>query len=492
MSIYEQYEPVIGLEIHTQLLTESKAYSSDSTEFGVAPNTNISPISLGYPGTLPVMNHKTIDYAIMLGTALNCEINRVNEFARKNYFYADLPKGYQITQDTTPICTNGQLDIKLDGKKINIGITRVHMEEDSGKSMHDIDPYNTLIDLNRAGVPLLEIVSEPDLRSAEEAYAYVAEVRKIVRYLEICDGNMEEGSMRCDANISVRKKGVEAFGTKVEVKNMNSIRNVKRAIEHEIKRQIDALEAGENIAQETRGFEPVKGTTFPMRSKEEANDYRYFPEPDLPPVIVDREWIEQVQANMPKLPEVLFEKFTQEYSLSEYDSSVIVESKPIALYFLEWAEKIKDSTILSKDSKKAYKMAANWLLGPIKSYLNQQAISIADFPVSLPNRIQLLELILENKISNSIAEQKLLPELIQQPDQTPEQIAEKLNLIQDSDSNAIEMWVNEAIAKYPEKVEEYKSGKKGLMGLFMGEVMKLSKGKVDPKLASQLLAKKLN
>ncbi len=463
-----------------QLLTESKAYSSDSAEFGGMPNTNVSVITLGHPGTLPRMNRKVIDHGIRLGLACGCEIRRENQFARKNYFYADLPKGYQITQDTTPICTGGHITIKVDGEEKNIGLIRIHMEEDAGKSMHDTDPFDTLVDLNRAGVALLEMVSEPDIRTPEEAYAYLTEVRKLVRYLDICDGNMEEGSLRCDANISVRLRGAEKFGRRVEVKNMNSIRNVQRAIAYEIERQITEIEAGGEISQDTRSFDATAGTTFVMRSKEMANDYRYFPEPDLPPVIIDQPWIERVRALMPALPNELFKRFVKEYGLSEYDAAVITDNKPVALYFDRLAALTTN-----------YKAAANWVTGDIKSYLNERALHMEQFPVSPDGIAQLISLIDEGKVSHSMASQKIFPSLCESPDQTPLEIATRLDLIQSSDAGELEKWVDEAIAKYPEKVAEYRAGKKGLTGLFMGEVMKLSKGKADPKVANALVVSKL-
>jgi len=319
--IRTRYKAVIGLEVHAQMLTHSKAYSSDANVYGEAPNTLVSPVSLGHPGSLPVMNKKTIEFAIKLGIACGCVITEKQHFARKNYFYPDLPKGYQITQDKTPICTGGKIIIRDEnGEEKEIGLTRIHMEEDAGKSIHDMDIYDTLVDLNRAGVPLLEIVSEPDLSSAQEAYNYLTEVRKLVRYLEICDGNMEEGSLRCDANISVMRVDANAFGTKVEVKNMNSIRNVQRAIDFEINRQIALIETGEPIAQETRAFDALKGVTVSLRTKEAANDYRYFPEPDLPPITVTQEDIAQVKTLMPPLPRALFLKYTNELQLSAYDA----------------------------------------------------------------------------------------------------------------------------------------------------------------------------
>lgn len=478
----EKYEPVIGLEVHIQLLTDSKVFCADSTEYGKAPNTNVSPISLGHPGILPKFNEQVIDYAIRLGLACDCDIRRENEFARKNYFYADLPKGYQITQDKTPICTGGHIKIKdNDGNENQIGITRIHIEEDSGKSIHDQDPFKTLIDLNRAGVPLLEMVSEPEIRTPGEAYRFLTEVRKLVRYLGICDGNMEEGSMRCDANVSVRLKGEKKFGEKVEVKNMNSIRNVQRAIEYEIIRQVEALENEEKIFQETRNFDAVSGTTAVMRTKEMADDYRYFPEPDLPRVIISKEYIESVKADLPKLPNYLFDKYTNSLGLSEYDAQVITDSKSIAEFY----------EVLITHTKN-YKAAANWLMGPIKSYLNENAKIITDLPVSAKGIADLIQLVEEGKISYSIASQKIFPLLINNPEKSPFQIAEDNNLLQESDDDNISEFVSQAIAKYPDKVIEYKNGKKGLIGLFMGEVMKLSKGKADPQKASIQVEKMLN
>jgi aspartyl-tRNA(Asn)/glutamyl-tRNA(Gln) amidotransferase subunit B len=476
MSSYnDKYEAVIGLEIHIQLLTNSKAYSSDSAAFTLLPNSNISPITLGHPGTLPKTNKRAIEFAVKLGLACGCTITRENQYARKNYFYADLPKGYQITQDKTPICTGGKINIKNDnGGLTTINLTRIHMEEDAGKSMHDQDAFDSLVDLNRAGVPLLEMVSEPEIRSAEDAYKFLTEVRKLVRYLEICDGNMEEGSMRCDANISIRLKGDTKLGQKVEVKNMNSIRNVQRAIEHEILRQIELAENSEIISQETRSFDAVKGTTFSLRSKEMANDYRYFPEPDLSPVIVDEVYIEQVKALMPPLPEYLHNKFTGEFQLSEYDAGVLTESKPFALYYLE----------LTKHTKN-YKTAANWLTVNVKAYLNENAIEIEDFIIKPQQIAEIVALIDEGKISNNIATQKIFPALLDNPNKTVLDLANENNWLLSEDVDSLNQWVKEALASYPDKVEEYRSGKKGLLGLFMGEVMKKSQGKVDPKIANQ-------
>lgn len=478
MSIdYDKYEAVIGLEVHAQMLTKSKAFCADAVEYGASPNTLVSPISLGHPGTLPVHNKEAVKNAVKLGIACGCDIASFNYYARKNYFYADLPKGYQISQHTTPICENGHVDIKLkDGTEKRIGLIRIHMEEDTGKSMHDQDVYDTLIDYNRAGTALVEMVSLPDIRTGEEAYQYLTEVRKLVRYLGICDGNMEEGSMRCDANVSVRLKGAEAFGTKVEVKNMNSIRNVQRAIDHEIKRQIEAIEAGEKIVQETRTFEATRGVTIVMRTKEGASDYRYFPEPDLPPLHISNAYIDEVKAQMPALPKALFTRFTAELGLSDYDAGVLTESREVAEYF--------EAVLAHTGNVKA---AANWVMVQIKGYLNEHAIDITSFALKPAQIAEIIRLIDDGKISNSVATQKVFGALIAAPEKTALQIAEELNLIQESNSDELQQWIDAAIAKYPEKVQEYKSGKVSLVGLFMGEVMKLSKGKADPKVASQLV-----
>jgi aspartyl-tRNA(Asn)/glutamyl-tRNA(Gln) amidotransferase subunit B len=481
MSVYDKYETVIGLECHIQLLTKTKMYSSDVAEYGALPNTNVSVVTLGHPGTLPVVNGKAIEFAVKLGIAVNATIREENQFARKNYFYADLPKGYQITQDKTPICNGGFIIAKLkDGVTKKINLTRIHMEEDAGKSLHDIDPYDTLIDLNRAGTPLLEIVTEPDFRSGEEAYAYLTEVRKLVRYLEICDGNMEEGSLRCDANISVMLKGAKEFGKKVEVKNMNSFRNVQRAIDFEIKRQIDLVEAGEPIAGETRSFDAVKGLTFSLRSKENANDYRYFPEPDLQPVFVTQEYIDKVKANLPTLPDELFNTYTQKYKLSEYDALQIIDLKEVAAYY----NKLVNYTT-------NYKSAANWVMGPVKAYLNERALTISEFTLDPKKIAEIISLIDEGKVSNAAATQSIFPELMNHQTKTAQQIAQELDLLQNSNTNELQDLVNAALSKFPEKITEYKNGKVGLLGLFVGEVMKLSKGKADPKLLNQLVKETL-
>lgn len=480
-SIRDKYQEVIGLEIHVQLLTKSKAYSGDANEYGSLPNTNVSVITMAHPGTLPRSNKEVVNYAIKLGLACNCAITEFNHYDRKNYFYPDLPKGYQLTQDATPICVGGHIPITTkSGIKKDVKLNRIHMEEDAGKSMHLEGEEESLVDLNRAGVPLLEIVTEPDIRSSEEAYALLGEIRKLVRYLEVCDGNMEEGSMRCDANISVMLKGSKEYGKKVEVKNMNSIRNVQRAIEHEIERQINMIENEEPINSETRLFNAVDGTTRSMRTKEELNDYRYFPEPDLQPIIVNQEWIDRIKASMPALPHELVQKFTQEYKLPEYDALVLTDSKEMALFFDEVCAKAKNK-----------KAASNWVMGPVKSYLNELTLHIKDFPLSAAQIVEVIELIDSGKVSNSVAEQKLFKLMLQSPSKTALQIAEENDLIQQSDASSLQGIVDEVLAQNNSEVERYKSGEKKLMGFFMGQVMKASKGKADPKVTTKIIQETL-
>ncbi len=479
-SIKSKYEAVIGLEVHAQMLTKSKAYSNDINEYGASPNTQVSVVTLGHPGTLPVMNKKTIEYAVKLGIACGCTIAPEQYFARKNYFYPDLPKGYQITQDKTPICTGGSIIIRDENQEEkSIRLTRIHMEEDAGKSIHDVDVYDTLVDLNRAGTPLLEIVTEPDIGSSTEAYNYLTEVRKLLRYLEICDGNMEEGSMRCDANISVRIKGDKAFGTKVEVKNMNSIRNVQRAIEFEINRQIEAIENKQPLTQETRAFDALKGITISMRTKEAANDYRYFPEPDLQPITVNEAYIQSVEKTMPALPRVLFEKYTKVFGLSSYDAYNLTDSKGIALYYEE---------LIAFTSN--YKAAANWMMGDVKSYLNEFGVEIDQFPIT-PQRLSgLITLIEQGKVSTSMASQRIFPEMLNSEAEAI-QIAEQLNLIQDSSEDSLKAFILEVFNNHPNEVERFKNGEKQLTGFFMGQLMKVSKGKADPKTSNSLLRQML-
>lgn len=476
-----KYELVIGLEVHIQLATNTKIFSSDSAEFGGEPNSHISIVSLGLPGSLPYLNSKVIDYAIKLGLATNCSINLENRFDRKNYFYADLPKGYQITQDVLPICKEGFIEIKtktFGSRKVRVN--RIHMEEDAGKSMHDQDPADSLIDLNRAGVPLLELVSEPDLRSAEEAAQYVSEIRRLVRFLGISDGNMEEGSLRCDANISVRLKGETTYGNRCEVKNVNSMRNLQRAIVYEFRRQVQLLEAGEYIDQQTLNFDASTGVTSPLRSKELASDYRYFPEPDLQPIILTEEYIERVHASMPELPQALEIRYVKELGLSEYDAGLLTSEKEISDYFNEIIKSTSD-----------YKAATNWISGPVRSYLNETGIQINELGIKPASLSELINLVSEGKLSFTVAVQQVFQAMLSQPECRAIDIVTEMNLLISADFSDLDNLVEEVLNLYPDKVLEYKKGKKGVLGLFMGEFMKRSKGNADPKTANSLIIKKL-
>ncbi len=476
-----KYEAVIGLEVHAQLLTKSKLFCGDSTRFGALPNTHVSPISLAHPGTLPVMNKEVITLAVKLGIALHCKIEEHNYFARKNYFYPDLPKGYQVSQHTAPICNAGYLSIQTSNGKKEVKLNRIHMEEDAGKSIHDLLEDYTAIDLNRAGTPLLEIVTEPDMHSAEEAYIFLTELRKLVRWLDVCDGNMEEGSLRCDANISVRIKGETRLGTRVEVKNLNSIRNVKKAIEIEVERLISITEKGEKIIQETRSFNADTNTTFSLRSKEEADDYRYFPEPDLPPFLIKEEYVNSIKATMPALPAQLQQKYMQEYALSDYDAAMICVDKEDANFF----ETLVAKTKLSKNT-------ANWVNGPIRNYCNDNNIDIKNFPLSTEAIANLIKFSESGKIHFNVASTRLMEAMIKEKNDSPETLAMSMNLLQENNTDTLEKWVNETIAAMPDKVKEYKNGKKGLIGLFAGNVKKLSNGKADMGTVTKMLEERLN
>ncbi len=480
MTDHHLYEVVVGLEVHAQLLTKSKLFCGDSIAYGSEPNTQVSPITLAHPGTLPKMNRKAIEYAVKLGLACHCAIEKQNYFARKNYFYPDLPKGYQVSQHTTPICKGGYVAIRVNEQVKNIRLNRIHLEEDAGKSLHDVDDYQTCIDYNRAGTPLLEIVSEPDLRSSDEAFYYLTELRKLVRYLEVCDGNMEEGSFRCDANISVRKKGDTVLGTRVEVKNLNSIRNVKRAIDHEASRLIGLLENKETIIQQTRSYDANKGTTFAIRDKEDADDYRYFPDPDLTPFHLQDDFIETIRQTIPPLQEQRVKKYTSDWQLPAYDANVLTEERDIADFF----EEIAASTT-------HFKAASNWMLGPVKSWLNANNRVIKEFPLSPITITELIDLVDAGQISYTAAAGKLFDHLISNPGKAPRQAAAELNLLQQSDAGSLEPIINEVLEKHADKVKEYKKGKKGLLSLFVGEVMKRSKGKADPRATNEILLEKL-
>jgi len=481
-SMHPRYEVVIGLEVHAQLRTSSKLFCGDSTRFGADPNTQVSPLTLAHPGTLPYLNKEALEHAVRMGLACGSDITRRSYFARKNYFYPDLPKGYQISQHHDPVCVGGSVGIRLpDGASREIRLTRIHLEEDAGKSIHDQDPLQTLLDYNRAGTPLIEIVTEPDIRSAEEAFAFLTEVRKLVRWIGVCDGNMEEGSLRCDANISLRPHGETRLGTRVEVKNLNSIRHVRRAIEIEVERLAALLDAGEIVRQETRSFQASDETTFAIRTKEDADDYRYFPEPDLPPFHFTEDWLERLTASLPALPEVMADRFRREYGLSEYDARQLCEEKEGCDYFL--------SRLPAPEVAKPF---ANWLLGPVRSLMNERGLDWAGLPISREAWADLLSLVAQGGISFSSASQQLLPKMMEGDERMPSDIAASGGLLQDAGGDEIVAWVEQALASMPDKVAEYHKGKKGLIGLFMGEVKKRSKGKADPRRTQEILQQKLN
>ncbi|MEQ9440311.1 MAG: Asp-tRNA(Asn)/Glu-tRNA(Gln) amidotransferase subunit GatB [Cyclobacteriaceae bacterium] len=482
-----KYTLVIGLEIHVQLQSQGKIFSGDVNQYGSPPNTNISAITLAHPGTLPRLNRTVVEFAVKMGLACGSEITQQTYFDRKNYFYPDLPKGYQITQDKTPICRGGAIPIRLDRlitaqepRATEVPLHHIHLEEDAGKLMHLENETESRVDYNRAGTPLIEIVTDPVMHYPEEAYAALTEIRKLVRYLEICDGNMEEGSMRCDANVSVMLNDATELGQKVEVKNMNSMRNVQRAIEHEWERQILLLEQGQSIVSETRTFDATTGTTAGMRFKEQLNDYRYFPEPDLSPMSISDEWLEQIRSSMPPLPYTLEQKFSEQYNLPEHDIDVLTESKELALYFDALCQETEH-----------YKAASNWVMGPVKSYFNETGTSISVFPLSRAQLSELISLVMKDKVSFAAASQKLFPALLKTPTASPTELAHSLNLLQESNTESLQSLVEEVLEKFPEKAAAYRKGKKGLLGMFMGEVMKRSKGKANPKIASELLRKAL-
>lgn len=476
-----EWETVIGLEVHTQLLTKSKIFSGAATEFGAEPNTQACAIDLGLPGVLPVLNKEAITLAIRLGLSINAEIPPRSIFARKNYFYPDLPKGYQISQYELPIVAKGYLDVEMeDGSEKRIGITRAHLEEDAGKSLHDVLPNESCLDLNRAGTALLEIVSEPDMRSAKEAVAYLKTLHRLVRYLGVSDANMQEGSFRCDVNISLRPKGSDKFGTRAEIKNVNSFRFVERAIEYEIERQADILEKGGTVVQETRQYDAEKDVTRSMRSKEEAHDYRYFPDPDLLPVEVSRELIEQVRSTLPELPWEKRARFQKELGLSEYDAKLLANNMEIADYF---------ETVVKVVGNANAKIAANWVSGDLLAALNKNDMNIEQCPVKAAQLGTLLQRIADKTISNNIAKQVF--EAMWNNEGDADSIIEKKGLKQITDSSAIEKTIDEIIAANPTQLEQYRSGKDKLFGFFVGQVMKATQGKANPEQVNELLLKKL-
>ncbi len=474
-----EFEPVIGLEVHSQLKTNTKIFCSCSTEFGADPNTHVCPVCLGMPGVLPVLNKTVVEFAMRMGLATHCTISRRSRFARKNYFYPDLPKGYQISQYELPIAEHGHINITLeDGTTKRIGITRIHMEEDAGKLIHDPVRPVSLVDYNRTGTPLIEIVSEPDIRSPEEAGAYLRQIRSILRYLGISDGNMEEGSFRCDANVSIRPKGTETFGTRAELKNLNSFKYVESAIAYEIKRQKAVIAEGGKVVQETRLWDSAKNRSNSMRGKEEAHDYRYFPDPDLVPIVIDDAWIASVRQSLPELPEARKERFVSEYGLPLYDAEVLTAAKELADYFEDCARIVENP-----------KLVSNWVMGTLLGLLNAEGKTIEQSPVSSSQLAELLALIEADVISGKIAK-TVFDEMVKSG-KAPKAIVAEKGLVQVTDESAIESAVDQVIAANPGEVEKFKAGNAKLMGFFVGQVMKETKGKANPQIVNKLLAQKL-
>lgn len=474
----DSYESVIGLEVHAQLSTDSKIFATSSTASGKRPNTLTDPVTLGLPGALPVLNKRVVDFAVKIGLATGCEIQRESIFARKHYFYPDLPKGYQISQYDKPICLKGHIDIRLKGEAKTIRIHRIHLEEDAGKNIHlDREPFSD-VDLNRAGVPLVEIVSEPDMRTPEEAGAYMRQLRQILRYLDVCDGNMEEGSLRCDANVSIRKKGETKLGTKVEIKNLNSFRNVERAIAHEVQRQIALVEQGECITQETRLWDDAKNATRSMRSKEYAEDYRYFPDPDLLPLIVDNDWVEKIRSGLPELPSQAFVRFKKMYGLDDYYCELLTEERFVARYY--------DQAVAIHHNPSAI---ANWITTELFGRLNKEGLSMAKCPVSPENLALLVKLIDDDVISGKIA--KTVFDEMFSSGASAESIISSRGMSQISDSGAIEAVIDKVLAANPKQLDDYRQGKTKMLGFFVGQIMKETDGKANPKMVNELLEKKL-
>ncbi|HMK61139.1 MAG TPA: Asp-tRNA(Asn)/Glu-tRNA(Gln) amidotransferase subunit GatB [Dissulfurispiraceae bacterium] len=476
--VKEKYEVVIGLEVHAQLLTDTKMFCRCPTKFGSEPNTQTCPICIGMPGVLPVMNKKAVEYAIRTGLAMNCTIAPYSRFARKNYFYPDLPKNYQISQYELPLCEHGFVEIVVEGEIRRVGITRIHMEEDAGKNIHEERGDHSFVDLNRTGVPLMEIVSEPDLRSPHEAAEYMKKLRAILRYLGVCDGNMEQGSLRCDANVSIRPFGRKAFGTRAELKNINSFKFVEKAIEYEIKRQINVVEDGGTVVQETRLWDSASGVTRSMRSKEEAHDYRYFPEPDLPPVLVSQEWINEIKSILPELPDEKRNRFIRDYGLPEYDAELLTAERVVA----EWYE-------LAVASGGQPKAVSNWIMGDMMRLMNEGNGTIEELLFTPAGLVEMLRLIENGTISGKIA--KTVFEVMYKTGKSAVDIVKEKGLVQISDSDEIEKAVDDALSKNSNEVERYRNGDEKLLGFFVGQIMKATRGKANPKLLNDLLRKKL-
>jgi aspartyl-tRNA(Asn)/glutamyl-tRNA(Gln) amidotransferase subunit B len=473
-----EFETVIGLEVHAQLLTDTKIFCGCSTKFGGVPNSHTCPVCLGMPGVLPVLNKKVVEFAMKMSLATNCVINKSCSFARKNYFYPDLPKGYQISQFAYPLSEHGYIFLDVDGAQKKIGLTRIHMEEDAGKLMHDEHNPVSYVDLNRAGVPLIEIVSEPDMRSPAEAADYLKRLHEILVYLEICDGNMEEGSFRCDANVSLRPKGQKEFGTRAELKNMNSFRNVQRALEYEIKRQQYLLESGEKVVQETRLWDDASGTSIPMRSKEEAHDYRYFPDPDLVPILVDDAWVEKIRRELPELPLAKRERFIKDYSIPEYDAGVLTADKALAQYYEEVVK------LCGKP-----KQASNWVMGDVLRLLNEEKLDIRKCPITAKALADMIKLIEAGTISGKMAKD-IIPDMYK-TGLSPQKIIEEKGLVQITDEGELIKTLTAIIEANPGQVADYRGGKEKLFGFFVGQTMKVTQGKANPQLVNDLLKKML-
>jgi len=478
--VADSYDVVIGLEIHVQLNTRSKIFNSDPVTFAAEPNTQAGEITLAYPGTLPRLNREVVDLGLKMALACHASVTPTQYFDRKNYFYPDLPKGYQLTQDRAPLCRGGYLPVPNRSGLLKVELEKIHMEEDAGKLIHSGTSDESLVDYNRAGVPLLEIVTRPVIQSAADAAAALTEVRKLVRFLGISDGNMEEGSLRCDANVSIKPRGTTTLGSKVEIKNLNSIRNLSHAIAHEADRQVELIKAGHPVLSETRGFDAATGQTYAQRTKEELNDYRYFPDPDLVPLEIGKAWLDKVRNSLPLLPEAWFGRLINEYGLSTSDALTLTETPEGIQYFQE----------LCLQGVR-YKAAANWMIGPVKSLLNEREWQMDQFPIGPTQMAALIQLVEAEQVSFSLAAQRLLPAMIESPAENPDRVANALGIVQVRDEGLLDQVVNEVIKEFPLKVEEYQKGKKGIVAMFMGEVMKRTKGKVDPKRASELVIKKL-
>jgi len=489
---HESYEPVIGLEVHCQLMTTSKAFSPDSAAFGAGPNEHVDPVSLGHPGTLPVANKRMVEYAIRMGLATHCTIAPESILARKHYFYPDLPKGYQISQYETPICSDGYLDIldpdDEDSGSRRIRLNRIHMEEDAGKSLHDQDPLDTLLDYNRCGVPLIEIVSEPDIRTAREAYLYMQKIRQLVRYIGISDGNMEEGSLRCDANVSVRPKGTTSLGTKTEIKNMNSFRNVERAIIHEIRRQISVIKGGGAIVQETLLWDANAQKTRSMRSKELAHDYRYFPDPDLPIIRVSSEWLDEIKSSLPALPEARVEQYIRDYKLPLYDAQVLTEEREVSDYFeATLSELLK--IVEASDNESAAKSVSNFIMTDVLRTINEKQSHVDSYGISPERLAALIALRMNGDISSSGAQE--LFDLMVERDEAPEVLAKEFNLLQVSDAGALTPIIDQILEANPKQLQAYLGGKEQLIGFFIGQVMRTFPGSPDPKMVRSILLERI-